>query len=130
MKYQPASRTGYLYLESGKIRQSKDKTGAQRNSSWLLLHSIKRKSQIIIDAALNTTHTNKAHRSVVAVVKNSKSEGDAAPTANNVFLKQAVNWKEEAHLDIVKQAMTNRPPLLVENVATTKAVPPDKNTGK
>ena len=50
-----------------------------------------KKSQIILDAALNTTHINKAHRSVVDVMKNRKSEGDAATTANNVCLEQACN---------------------------------------
>ena len=49
---------------------------------------------------------------------------------HNVCFNQAGNWREEAQLAISKQAMTNRSLLLAENVATTKAVPPDKYTGK
>ena len=67
---------------------------------------------------------------VATVMKNRESEGDAAPTANNFSLEQAGNQREEAQLAISKHAMTNRPLFLAENVATAKAVPPDKYSGK
>ena len=40
------------------------------------------------------------------------------------------NQQEKAHIAIAKQVMINRPLLLAENVATVKAVPPDKYAGK
>ena len=85
---------------------------------------------IVIDDALNTTHTTEAHRVVSTVMKKRKSEADSAPTTNNVHLKQAGDQWEEAQLSISKHVMTNRPLLLAENIATSKAVPPDKYVGK
>ena len=63
-------------------------------------------------------------------MKKRKSEGDATPNANNVCLKQAIDRQEQAQLAIAKQVMTNRHILLVDKVATAKAVPPDKYADK
>ena len=49
----------------------------------------KDKAKLVIDAARNTTPTTKAHRAVAAVIKKSKSEGDAATTTNNICINQA-----------------------------------------
>ena len=63
-------------------------------------------------------------------MKKSKIEGGADPTARNFCLGQSGNQREEAHLSIAKQVMTNRPLSLAENLATVKYVPPDKYVGK
>ena len=63
-------------------------------------------------------------------MKNRKSEGNAAPNAKNVRLKQAGDQQEEAQLPISKQPMTNRPLSLAENVATDKAVYTNKYVGR
>ena len=90
----------------------------------------KDKAKLVIYAALNTTPNIEAHRVVASIMKKRKSEGDADPTVNNFCLKQSGDRREEAQIAVVKQAMTNKPILLAENVATAKAALPDKYVSK
>ena len=53
------------YQESGKIQQSKYKTGAEINPCGRYDTQLKEKAKIVIYAALNTTPTTEAHTTVM-----------------------------------------------------------------
>ena len=82
---------GEIVVKSGraKIRQAQEETPRFRYDT-----PPKDKSKLVIYSTLHTTPTTEANRSVVAVIKKMKIEGDAAPTAKKVRLKQAGDRRE------------------------------------
>ena len=90
---------GERVVKSGraKIRQAQKKTPRICYDT-----PSKDESKLVIYASLNTTPTTEYHRVVIDVMKKSKSEVDAAPTANNLHIKKAVDQREESQLAISK----------------------------